>query len=97
MGSRIVFSAIVALLALTAFAALGSAAESDKGNPIRPRSQPFRYQYGGYFGQIGGHYYGTVPERLPFLNGSTYNYPGYYNNQTFWERVVTQRNYPVQY
>ncbi len=24
-------------------------------------------------------------------------YPGFYNCQTFWERVETQRNYPVQY
>ncbi len=53
---------------------------------------------GGYFGQLGYCYYGALgAPRYPFVNGSAYNYPGYLNNQFFWERVVTQRNYPVQY
>ncbi len=35
------------------------------------------------------------PPAFPFT--SAYNYPGHYNNNTFWERVQTQRQYPVQY
>ncbi len=36
------------------------------------------------------------PYREPF-SSSLYNYPGYTNNHSFWERVETQGNYPVQY
>lgn len=53
----------------------------------------------GYYsrGPVGGHQFAWQHRAFPFFNGSSYNYPGYYNNQTFWERVQTQRNYPVQY
>ena len=69
-----------------------------KGNRNKAMHRPpVRLLYGGYYGQIGGYSYGPVPERNEFLKGSTYNYPGHYNNQFFWERVQTQRNFPVQY
>jgi hypothetical protein len=90
---RLVSVAAAAALSMTALTLDASAADVDNG--AAPRR--LRYQYGGYFGRIGGHYYGVVPERDPFKNESTYNYPGHYNNQTFWERVQTQRNFPVQY
>ncbi len=44
---------------------------------------------------IGGHLFGWQRDQRPFTSAE--NYPGWYNNQTFWERVQTQRNYPVQY
>jgi hypothetical protein len=92
---RTVSSAAAAVLTIAAFMAQASAA--DTGDGTRPRHR-FRMEYGGgYFGSIGGHYYGVIPERNPFPNESTYNYPGHLNNQSFWERVRTQRNYPVQY
>jgi hypothetical protein len=100
MGFRLVFRTAAALLAVAAFTLQSSAAEMRKGNRSRA---PVRFlyggygSYGGYYGQIGGHRYGPVPERYEFQNGSAYSYPGHYNNQTFWERVQTQRNFPVQY
>ena len=46
---------------------------------------------------VGGHSYYWQHRAWPFVNGAAYNYPGYYNNQSFWERVQTQANYPIQY
>jgi hypothetical protein len=98
MGFRFVFRSAAVLLAMAALALEGRAAEVSEGNRNRAaRRAPVRLFYGGYYGQIGGYRYGPVPERNEFLNGSAYNYPGYYNNQSFWERVQTQRNFPVQY
>jgi hypothetical protein len=103
MGFRLVFRAAAALLAMTVLVLESSAAEVREGGRSKvSRRAPVRFSYGGsnyggYYGQIGGHRYGEVPERHEFLNGSAYNYPGYYNNQSFWERVQTQRNFPVQY
>ena len=100
MGFRLVLSTAAALLATAALALGSSAAEVRKGHRHRA---PIRFSYGGYqayggyYGQIGGYRYGPFPDRFEFKNGSAYNYPGHYNNQTFWERVQTQRNYPVQY
>ncbi len=59
-------------------------------------SQPYVYGYYPH-GPVGGHQYYWQHRAWPFVNGAAYNYPGYYNNQTFWERVQTQANYPVQY
>jgi hypothetical protein len=96
MGSRLLFSAIVSLAAF----AMPVIARAD-GLPAEHHARHHGSHYhhhrlhGGYFGYIGGHKYGyTVP--MPPFNDSE-NYPGWYNNQTFWERVQTQRNYPVQY
>jgi hypothetical protein len=98
MGFRLHFRAAAVLLAIAALTLESSAAEMRKG--IRNRFMhraPVQLYYGGYYGRLGGHLYGPLPERNEFLKGSTYNYPGYYNNQFFWERVQTQRNFPVQY
>jgi hypothetical protein len=59
----------------------------------------FSFGYPEYYvrGPVGGHSYYWQHRAWPFVNGAAYNYPGFYNNQTFWERVQTQANYPVQY
>jgi hypothetical protein len=46
---------------------------------------------------IGGYEFAWQDRSFPFINGAGYNYPGFYNNQTFSERVQKQANYPVQY
>jgi hypothetical protein len=46
---------------------------------------------------VGGDEFAWQHESFPFINGAGYNYPGYYNNQTFWDRVQMGANYPVQY
>jgi hypothetical protein len=95
MGSRLLFSAFVAL------AAFAFSAESRADDGGHSKHHPHLKFYnghpvGGYFGYLGGGYYRYgIP--TPFAASQAYNYPGFYNNQTFWERVVTQRNYPVQY
>src|SRR6516164_7279456 len=92
MGFRFVFHTAAALLAMVAFAQESRAAEMRQGHRNKAvHRAPLRLFYGGYYGQIGGHRYGPLPERDEFLKGSTYNYPSYYNNQFFWERVQTQR------
>jgi len=104
--SRIILSAALAL------AVLGSmqAEAADYGYRHRraqqyydtaPRSYGF-FSYGypsEYYTRrpVGGHSYYWQHRAWPFVNGAAYNYPGFYNNQTFWERVQTQANYPVQY
>jgi hypothetical protein len=98
MRFRLVLSIAAALVAIAVPALESSAAEMRKGYRNRAvHRPPVRFLYGGYYGQIGGYRYGPVPERYEFQNESAYNYPGHYNNQSLWERVQTQRNFPVQY
>jgi hypothetical protein len=106
MRFRLIFRTAAALLAIAVLVPASHAAEQNRKKAVRRApvrlyygGHPFNgnYRYGGYYGQIGGYRYGPVPERNEFLHGSAYNYPGYYNNQFFWERVQTQRNFPVQY
>jgi hypothetical protein len=54
-----------------------------------------RHRHRFYGHHAGGHRFGH--QNAPFTFSDSNNYPGHYNNQTFWERVQTQRNYPVQY
>jgi hypothetical protein len=99
MSSRILLSAILV------FAVLGSSAESraDKyRSGYHPKARyyhsrtPHRYRRTYTFREgVGGHLYGD--QLTPFSFSSGYNYPGFYNNQSFWERVQTQAGYPVQY
>lgn len=100
MGSRLLFRAIAILLPLAGQALESAATESTKSSrhKIFLQRPPVR-MCGGYYGQIGGHRClgGPHPYRYEFKNGSAYNYPGYYNNQYFWERVQTQGNYPIRY
>jgi hypothetical protein len=100
MSSRILLSAIIA------FAVFGSSVESQArqySRGYRPKARynysqvPHRYGRTYTFREgVGGHRYGDQLTS-PFASGSSYNYPGHYNNQTFWERVQTQAGYPVQY
>jgi len=98
MRVRLFISAIAAL------AAFGFPAESRADGPVRYRAKTHRslchhrrvcWPAGGYRCFAGGYRFGY--EHTPFTFNDSNNYPGYYNNQTFWERVQTQRNYPVQY
>ena len=94
MKSRLLLSAILA------FAVVGMSAESrasDHHWKARHASHA-RHFYRQYYSGgvwIGG--YRNFYQRSPATYSDTYGYPGFYNLQTFWERVQTQRNYPVQY
>jgi hypothetical protein len=100
MGSRLLFRAIAILLLLTGLALESGAAETTKSSRHRIllRHPPVR-MCGGYYGRIGGHRCGEASRSYvhQFPNDSAYNYPGYLNNQYFWERVETQANYPIRY
>ena len=97
MSFRLLFSVIVAL------AAMGAACESQAADTSGPgygkryrQSYAPRGSYYVYRRQPSWTIFG-YPVR-PFTFGSeAYNFPGHYNNQTFWERVQSQPNYPVQY
>jgi hypothetical protein len=97
--SKLLFSAVLAIAAFAtsveSFAAdyrHGRHAYSGYG-----RSHEFYLDgYGHSRRHVGGHRFGHQHNPAIFGNKG-YNYPGYYNNQTFWERVQTQANYPVQY
>ena len=96
--SRILFSAVLA------FAAFATSVESSAADYRHGRhySRYARYHefyldgYGYVRLPVGGHLFGW--QLSPSIFGSAgYNYPGHYNNETFWDRVQTQANYPVQY
>ena len=91
MGSRLLISAI-AVLAVFGFSVESRADEGRSG--YRARSHVTRH-HRLYGRQVGGYRYWY--QHTPFTFSDANNYPGHYNNQTFWERVQTQRNYPIQY
>src|ERR1700733_1642529 len=100
MSSRILVSAILV------FAVLGISVESHARQSSRgyhAKAHYYRYRAPQrhrrtftFTEEVGGHRYGDQLTP-PFASGSSYNYPGFYNNQSFWERVQTQAGYPVQY
>jgi Foot protein 3 len=101
MVSRILLGAILALVTI------GSSVESRAADAYGPGYRakarynsshaPRRYRRSYvYRGSTGWHLFGYQLEPFTF-NGGAYNFPGNYNNHTFWERVQTQGNYPVQY
>jgi hypothetical protein len=93
MGSRLLISAIAAL-ATFGFSVASHAEEGAAG--YRAKSHHVTHHRHRFYGrQVGGHRYWFQHE--PFALSDSNNYPGHYGNQTFWERVQTQRNYPVQY
>jgi hypothetical protein len=100
MVSRILLSAVLAL------AAVGSSVEcraegTSPGYRSKARQhysrapRRFRRSY-AQRGGVGWQLFGYQLQPFTFNTGS-YNFPGNYNNHTFWERVQTQGNYPVQY
>jgi hypothetical protein len=102
MGSRILFSAILALgvlgISVESQAADGYRSGYHSRGHYRHSRAPLRYRRSYAFSsQIGGHLFGDQHSPFPFASSAGENYPGFYNNQSFWERVQTQPNYPVQY
>lgn len=97
MYLRFIAGAAAAFLVMAGYTEASAARTINGYRHAAARHRSCCMTVGGYYGQLGYHYYGVPSSRYPFVNGSAYNYPGYLNNQTFWERVVTQRNYPVQY
>ena len=106
--SRILLSAALALAILGAAAQAGAAEYGSRHRRAYQDSYapaPYSYEFfsfgspSEYYAHrpVGGYSYYWQHRSWPFVNGASYNYPGYYNNQTFWERVETQANYPVQY
>ncbi|HZV22124.1 MAG TPA: hypothetical protein VE986_11335 [Hyphomicrobiales bacterium] len=102
MHLRLLFAAALALAAVASFSESRAADGYYPGYRSQPRARyyhsriprrhPRFYSYRETF--IGRLF--SRPER-PFIGNEAYNYPGFYNNQSFWERVQTQGNYPVQY
>ena len=106
--SRILLSAALTVAVLGATAESQAAENGYHHRRVHHHAYaPAPYYYGFFsFGSpseyyahrpVGGYSYYWQHRSWPFVNGASYNYPGYYNNQTFWERVETQANYPVQY
>jgi hypothetical protein len=89
MGSRLLLGAAM-MLAAFAFPVASQAADAHGAHAKKHHgAQHHRYNH------VGGHRYWYQNESFPFNPQN--NAPGHYNNQTFWERVETQRNYPVGY
>lgn len=102
MGSRLLLSAAAVLVAFAI--PVESRAESNQAE-IHTRGVHHHHRYccqhvGGYRNFIFGPNY-WAPSLYEMLPPSAWSatrcYPGFYGCQTFWERVNTQRNYPVQY
>ncbi len=103
MRSWLLFGAVLAFAVVGASADSSRASESMPGYYVKARHQAsraprryLRYYSYRYRAPVGGHLFGRQLKPFPYSNNG-YNYPGHYNNQTFWERVQTQANYPVQY
>jgi len=92
MSSRLHLS-IAALLAAFAFPAVSQAADTGDA-PVKRHHAHHHYLRYGEQG-VGGHRYWY--QNTPFTFNDQNSAPGYYNNQTFQERVESQRNYPIGY
>jgi hypothetical protein len=93
MSSRLLIGAIAAL---TAFGfSMESRADAAPEGYRAKSHQAARHRHRFYGRQVGGYRYWY--QNKPFSFSDSNNYPGHYDNQSFWERVQTQRNYPVQY
>ncbi len=105
--SRILLSAALAVAVLgtsvpSEAAEYGYHHRRGHNHTYAPAPNYYGFYSGGYTSgyvhrPVGGHSYYWQHRAWPFVNGAAYNYPGFYNNQSFWERVQTQANYPVQY
>jgi hypothetical protein len=96
MGARAIIGAVLA------FAAFGTSIESraegySRGYHRHKRYSHYRspHRYRSYSIGVGGRHFGYQEPPFVWTNNG-YNYPGFYNNQTFWERVETQPEYPVK-
>ncbi len=91
MGCRLVLSAAV-LLAAFAFTVESQAADGSAPHSKWRHARHYGYHH---YGPVGGYRFWW--QNAPFPYNDQQDYPGHYNNQTFWERVETQRNFPVGY
>jgi hypothetical protein len=89
------------LTAAAILAAFGVSAES-RAADTAPAGHRAKAHHGAHHGArhrawrgVGGYRYGY--QNTPSIVTGAENYPGYTNNQSLWERVETQRNYPVGY
>jgi len=93
MRSRLLIGAIAAAVVFGLSA--GSRADEHPEGYRAKSHHATRYRHRFYGRHAGGYRYWY--QNTPFTLSDSYNYPGHYNNQSLWERVQTQRNYPVQY
>ncbi len=92
MSSRLLLSA-AAVLAAFAFPAASLAADA-AGDHVKKQHGAHHYRH-YCCDHVGGYRYWY--QNKPWLFNDQESAPGHYNNQSFWERVETQRNYPVGY
>ena len=91
MGSRLLLGA-AAVLAAFAFPAASQAGDDGVAHAKKHHG----YHHQRYCCEhVGGHRYWYQNKSFPYNDQNSA--PGYYNNQYFWERVETQRNYPIGY
>ncbi len=92
MGSRLLLSAAALAVAF----AFPVESRADGTPAYHAKSHHVARHYHRFCcGPVGGHRYWYQNDPFPYNDAN--DYPGHYNNQTFWERVETQRNYPVGY
>lgn len=91
MSSRLLLGA-AAILAAFAFPAVSQAADAG-GAHAKKHHGHHHHRY--LRDRVGGHRYWYQNKSFPFNDQNSA--PGHYNNQEFWERVQTQRNYPLGY
>ena len=91
MGSRLLLGAAAVLVAF-AFPAASRADDASGAHAKRHHGYHHYYRHGE---PVGGHRYWYQNNLFPFNDQNSA--PGHYNNQDFWERVQTQRNYPIGY
>jgi hypothetical protein len=91
MGSRLFLGAAAMLLSF-ALPAASIAADADAGVHAKKHHS---YRYDQERRQVGGHRYWYQWQSFPYTPQN--NAPGHYNNDSFWDRVQTQRNYPIGY
>jgi hypothetical protein len=86
---------LVAALTLAVFGSQASYA--DEGSSSHPRYHRHRHVYHGSASQYApGHGDGENQKPFLYVEGPYSNSP-YFNNQTFWERVIDgQPDYPVR-
>jgi hypothetical protein len=94
MSSRLFLSA-AALLVAFAFPVKSHAADGVPAHSKWRHARHYHYDHGYFFGPPGGSRFWWQTKPFPYNDQN--DYPGHYNNQTFWERVETQRNYPIGY
>jgi hypothetical protein len=90
MGSRLLLSAAAVLLAF----ALPAASRAESASGVHAKKHHYTHHY-CIEGKPGGHRYWYQSESYPYNPQNSA--PGHYNNGTFWDRVQSQRNYPVGY